>query len=102
MTRSATPAARALTVAILTDSSSMSIPTTAASGYARARAMLDHPPPLPTSSNLAAGRERVSCNVLTADSAGPSRLSYHGRLASACDSRASGPSSSQLTPPPTR
>ena len=74
VTRSATPAARALTVAIVTDSSSMSIPSTAASGYARARAMLDQPPPLPTSSNLTAGRDSVSCNVLMPDSAGPSRL----------------------------
>ena len=53
-------------------------------------------------SNLAAGREKVSCSVLIPDSAGASRLSYHGRLASACDSLASGPSSSQLTPPPVR
>ena len=87
---------------MVTDCSSMSMPVTVASGYARARAMLDQPPPLPTSSNLAAGRERVSCSVLIPDSAGASWLSYHGRLASACDSLASGPSSSQLTPPPVR
>jgi hypothetical protein len=64
--------------------------------------MLDQPPPQPTSAIRAPGRLSASCTDGTPDSAPGSRSSYQGRFMSAWDSRASGPSCSQPTPPPFR
>ena len=78
------------------------MPSTVAEGYARARAMLDQPPPHPTSSTRHPGAVKASWITGTPASASPSRCSYQGRFASACASLASSPSSSQPTPPPSR
>jgi hypothetical protein len=88
--------------AVSIEAASVSIPSTDASGYARASAMLDQPTPQPMSAIRAFGRRKTSFKDGTPARA-PGRIcSYQGRFMSPCDSRASVPYCLQGTPPPVR
>jgi hypothetical protein len=73
-----------------------------ASGYARASAIVDQPPPHPTSTIRVSGRRSAASRSVTPLSARGRACSNHGRFMSAWDSRMSVPNAAQLTPPPVR